>query len=168
MRRTLLKMNGIAALVVIATMVAALACESSEEPKQPLPASAAAPAAPAAAPAEAPAVELPAPQAQQQPAPAAPARAAQQPAAPVGAGVGAAAPSATERQGQDPTQAMADFKYMAPDTGTGRLSLPPVGRPDSDQVQRVSAVGGAGKVRTDTPAGGAPAVARGHLGHRPV
>ena len=114
MRRTLLKMNGIAALVVIATMVAALACESSEEPKQPLPASAAAPAAPAAAPAEAPAVELPAPQAQQQPAPAAPARAAQQPVAPVGASVGGAAPSAAERQGQDPTEAMADFKYMAP------------------------------------------------------
>ncbi|MCY4527498.1 MAG: ABC transporter substrate-binding protein, partial [Chloroflexi bacterium] len=114
MRRTLWNLKGLAALVAIVTMVAALACESSEEPDQPLPAAAAAPAAPAAAPAEAPAVDLPAPQAQQQPAPAAPARPADQPAAAVGAGVAGSVGSAGAREGEDPTEAMADFQYEAP------------------------------------------------------
>ena len=114
MRRMLWNMRGLAFIVVIVATVAALACESSEEPEQPLPAIQAAPAAPAAAPAEAQAVDLPAPQAQQQPAPAAPARAADQPAAATGAGVGGSAPTAAERQGEDPTDAMADFKYEAP------------------------------------------------------
>ncbi len=114
MRRMLWKMRGLAALVLVVSTVAALACESSEEPEQPLPAMQAAPAAPAAAPAEAPAVELPAPQAQQQPAAAAPARAAAQPAAAVGAGVAGSTGTAAAREGEDPTAAMADFKYEAP------------------------------------------------------
>ena len=114
MRQTLWKMSWLAALVAIVTMVAALACESTEELEQPLPAAQAAPAAPAAAPADAPAIEQAAPQAQRQPAPAAPARPADQPVAAMGAAVGAAAPSAAEREGQDPTDAMADFEYMAP------------------------------------------------------
>ena len=114
MRRTLWNIRGLAALVVIVTTVGALACAAEEELEQPLPAIRAAPAAPAAAPAAAETVELPAPQAPQQPAPAAPARPADQPAAAVGAGVGGAAPSAAERQGQDPTDAMADLEYMAP------------------------------------------------------
>ena len=114
MRRILWKIRGIAALVVIVTTVAALGCESSEEPEQPLPAARAAPAAPAVAPAEAQAVESAAPQAQQQPAPAAPARPAALPVAAMGAGVVGAAPSASERQGEDVTDAMAGFEYMAP------------------------------------------------------
>ena len=119
MRRILWKIRGIAALVVIVTTVAALGCESSEEPEQPIPAARAAPAAPAVAPAEAQTVEVAAPQAQQLPAPAAPARPAALPVAAMGAGVVGAAPSAAERQGEDPTDAMADFVYMAPQLEPG-------------------------------------------------
>ena len=114
MRRTLWNMRGLAALVVIVTMVVALACAAEEELEQPLPAMQAAPAAPAAAPAAAETVELPAQQAQQQPAPAAPARPAQLPAAAEGAAVGAVVRTASERQGEDVTDAMAEFEYMAP------------------------------------------------------
>ena len=114
MRRTLWNMRGLAALVVIVTMVVALACAAEEELEQPLPAAQAAPAAPAAAPAAAETVELPAQQAQQQPAPAAPARPAQLPAAAEGAAVGAVVRTASERQGEDVTDAMAEFEYMAP------------------------------------------------------
>ena len=119
MPRILWKMRGLAALAVIVTTVAALACASSEEPEQPLPAAAAAPAAPAAAPAEAPAVELPAPQAQQLPAAAAPARPADQPEAAMGASVGGVVSTAPAREGEDPTDAMADFEYMAPQLEPG-------------------------------------------------
>ena len=114
MRRTLWNMRGLAALVVIVTMVVALACAAEEELEQPLPAMQAAPAAAAAAPAAAETVELPAQQAQQQPAPAAPARPAQLPAAAEGAAVGAVVRTASERQGEDVTDAMAEFEYMAP------------------------------------------------------
>ena len=114
MRRTFLNMGGFAALVVIVTMVGALACESSEEPAQPIPAARAAPAAPAADPAPAQEYETTAPQAQQQPAPAAPARSADQPEAPVSPGVGAAAVTSPEREGEDPADAMSSFEYMAP------------------------------------------------------
>ena len=119
MRRTLWNMRGLAALVVIVTMVVALACAAEEELEQPLPAAQAAPAAPAAAPAAAETVELPAQQAQQQPAPAAPARPAQLPAAAEGAAVGAVVRTASERQGEDVTDAMADFVYMAPQLEPG-------------------------------------------------
>ena len=114
MRRTLWNMRGLAALVVIVTMVVALACAAEVELEQPLPAMQAAPAAAAAAPAAAETVELPAQQAQQQPAPAAPARPAQLPAAAEGAAVGAVVRTASERQGEDVTDAMAEFEYMAP------------------------------------------------------
>ena len=119
MRRTLWNMRGLAALVVIVTMVVALACAAEEELEQPLPAMQAAPAAPAAAPAAAETVELPAQQAQQQPAPAAPARPAQLPAAAEGAAVGAVVRTASERQGEDVTDAMAEFVYMAPQLEPG-------------------------------------------------
>ena len=168
MRRMLWKMRGLAALVLVVSTVAALACESSEEPEQPLPAAAAAPAAPAAAPAEAQAVELPAPQAQQQPAAAAPARAAAQPAAAVGAGVAGSTGTAAAREGEDPTEAMADFKYEAPKLEPGAYPSHQWDGPiptKFNESPQSAALARSGQI---LPVEERLADPRGHLGHRPV
>lgn len=114
MQRTLWKMKGLVVLGAVVAIIAAVAC-AAEEPEQPAQAAAPLPALPAAAPAEAAAAAPEtALQAQQQPAQPVPARPAERPAAPEGPAVGAAIISTTEREGQDPTDAMEDFYYMAP------------------------------------------------------